>query len=992
MRPAIPLGKNFCAGARRLQSAVPALSSTMVVPGRDKGLTCGHHLDLQGTQFMFRNILAAGAASIAFAVAAPAVAQTAPAAVSAPKIEFTEWTLPNGLRVIALPDATTASVTTSVWYEVGSKHDPQGRSGFAHLFEHILSRKTENMPYNMVNRLTEDVGGTRNASTGDDRTNYYETVPAEYLETMLWTHAERMARPVVDDEVFERERSIVKEELRQRILAPPYGRMRMVLAENAFDVLPNRRPGIGSLEQLDSATLADARAFHQAYYGPDTATLIVAGNFTTANLKALVDRYFGAIPKRANPIPLAISAREPARTAPRSIVARAPNVPLPVLGSLWKGPTANDPDAAALEVLDAVLSSGDNSRLYEALVRTGKAVGVSEFYSSSEEGGYFAAYATLNPAADQAEVAKILADQFERARTTLVSPAELAEAKNTLFASALRSRETVRGRAFELGEALVSTGNPRAADVRLDLIGKVTAADIQRAARKWLPANGVVDFRYEAGPENPGEWANPVPMPTFKTVPAATGEPAKLNDEATRQAPPAPVTPPVVASAPLIEDKLANGIPLVSAQTGKVPISTITVVLPGGSATDPAGKAGLAGLVAAVADKGTPTRTAAQIAQELESLGASLGAGTAQDGSFISLTAPTANLAAAGKVLADVVRNASFPAGEVDLERKRTLDGLQVALKDPGSLAALVATRVLYGDAPYGTFATTATLPAISPADMLAWRQTHWHPANAKVIVSGGITSAQAKAVAGDLFGDWTSSVPAPAPVANPAGRALAPRTVVVDMPDAGQAAVVAGTRVLSRGSDGYWPLQVANAVLGGGSNGRLFEEVRTKRGLSYGSYSGFGATADAAVLTASAQTKNETADEVTQVILDQMKLVGSTPLDQATVTKRQLFLGGSVQRSLETSSGFNGIVANLMLQGIAPGEAGMITQRLAAVTPAAAQDIAAELLTPERASVVIVGNAAQFLDDLKKVRPDVTVIKASDLDLDSATLVKAGG
>ena len=221
---------------------------------------------------MLRQFLIAGGAFATVALGQPAIAEdSAVTLVTAPAIEFTEWKLDNGLTVIAIADPTTANVMTSMWYDVGSKNDPQGRSGFAHLFEHILSRKTENMPYNMVNRLTEDVGGQRNASTGDDRTNYYEIVPAQYLETMLWTHAERMARPVVDSEVFERERSIVKEELRQRVLAPPYGIMqRFMLSENAYDVLPQRRPGIGSIEQLDSATLDDARAFHQAYYGPDT--------------------------------------------------------------------------------------------------------------------------------------------------------------------------------------------------------------------------------------------------------------------------------------------------------------------------------------------------------------------------------------------------------------------------------------------------------------------------------------------------------------------------------------------------------------------------------------------------------------------------------------------------------------------------------------------------------------------------------------------------
>ena len=185
---------------------------------------------------MLRHFFFAGSAFIAVALGQQAVAQdSATALVTAPPIEFTEWKLGNGLTVIALPDPTTATVMTSMWYDVGAKNDPEGRSGFAHLFEHILNRESENMPYGMLSRLAEDVGGGRNASTQYDHTNYYETVPAEYLETMLWTHAERMARPVVDQAVFDAERSIVKEELRQRVLAPPYGRFqRFVIGDNSF--------------------------------------------------------------------------------------------------------------------------------------------------------------------------------------------------------------------------------------------------------------------------------------------------------------------------------------------------------------------------------------------------------------------------------------------------------------------------------------------------------------------------------------------------------------------------------------------------------------------------------------------------------------------------------------------------------------------------------------------------------------------------------------
>lgn len=919
-------------------------------------------------------------------------AQPVPAQIKVPPLAFTERTLPNGLKVIAIRDTTTPNVTVQVWYDVGSKHDPEGRSGFAHLFEHILSRKTRNMPYNMINRLTENVGGVRNASTWFDRTNYFETVPAQYLETMLWTHAERMARPVVDKEVFETERNVVKEEYRQRVLAPAYGRMRLVLDENSYDTLNNRRSGIGSLEQLDAATLEDARAFHQAYYGPDTATLIVAGNFDPARLDALVNQYFDAIPRRKSAIPLAIKAVEKPRTSPRAVTAYGPNVPLPQIATTWRIPGSADPDIAPLLVLDGILATGDSSRLKKALVFD-KPIATSAYtnFSDVEDGGFLAAVATMASGTAVEDAEQAMAAEIAKLRDQPVTAAELAEAKNEILSAALTERETFSGRAFALGEALVRTGDPKALDKRLAAVGKVTVADVQRVARKYLTPQSRVDIRYLDETKRPaGEkdnWANPVPMPKWASVPPATGEALTLAPEGERQSPPEPsaalpVTPPVIAEA-----QLANDMRLVSARTGSTPIATISLVFKGGNATDPAGRAGLAFMAAQLATKGTSTRSAKQIAAQVEALGADLGATSGPDGTTLSITAPVASIDAAGAILADIARNASFPAEEFDKERKRTIDQLQVALKDPGSLAGMALQRAMYGAAPYGGVGTPASLTALSRDELLAQRNMWWRPDTATLIVTGGIASADARKLADKLFANWQATGTAPAAPAAPGGSAGKPRLIVIDMPGAGQSAVSAGLRIPERRDPNYPDLMVANAILGAGSNGRLFQEIRVKRALSYGAYSGLSGRAGPGMMIASAQTKNETAPEVVEIFLAEFKRLASEPFDATTTQQRIAFLQGGIGRQSETSQGFAATLASMMQQGLPPTMAAEMRDRIGKVSPEAASAAARASVDSGRASIVIVGDAKLFIDKLRAAHPELEVIPAASLDLDAPEL-----
>lgn len=915
--------------------------------------------------------------------------------VSVPPIDYKKRTLKNGLTVYSLYDPGTPNVAVSVFYEVGGKHDPGGRAGFAHLFEHLLSRKTVNMPYNMINRLVEEVGGTRNATTGYDRTRYFEIVPAQYLERMLWTHAERMARPVLDQAIFDNERMAVNQEYHEFTVTPPYMQLyREVIPESTFDLVPHRRPVIGVMENLAAATLDDALAFHEAYYGPDTASLFVSGNFDQARLDAWVDRYFAGIPPRPRAIPVKIEVAEPPRTAPRLVRRYVPNVALPAIATSWKIPGYAHPDVPAVAVIDAVLTRGRNSRLYRGLVgEQPLATQVTSMFSDLEEIGHYSIVALLAEGAAIEKAEAVVSAEMARLRDEPVAAAELTEAKNELVAASLRQRETYSNRANEMAEALVKSGDPQAADKRLAAIQNVTAADVQRVARQYLAAEARVDIRYMNEKERPaGEadgWRNPVPMPKFGSVPPATRPAHQAAEDAQREAPPAEGRVVAVKRPSPSQTALPNGLRVVTAGTTNVPLAAMTLAIQGGTSTDPAGKSGVATLVAELVTRGTKTRTAQQIAAEIESLGATLTSTADVDGIVVSVSAPTANLEAAGRVLRDVAQNAVFPAEELERARKRAIDRVAVSMKDPGAVASWVIQRALYGSAPYGNVpsGTAASLRSLAHADLVQHFREWWHPANAGLVIAGGIEPAAATQLARDLFGDWQGLDGARTPPAERAGVPAGRRTIVVDIPGSPQTAVVVGLRGVGRADPAYSDVIVANAILGGNTTSRLFDEVRLKRGLSYSVASWMFERMDDAPLTGWAQTKSERAPELLNVLLAEFERMAREPLSPDAIEKRKAFMTGFLDRQLETSSGFAGFIASLLWQGLPPEEVTRYAGRIAAVTAATATSTSARLFAPEATTVVVVGDASKVVDALRKLRPETEVIAIDQLDLDSAML-----
>jgi len=415
-----------------------------------------------------------------------------------PRLTYRDRTLPNGLRVLTVEDHASPTVAIQVWYKVGSKDDPEGRSGFAHLFEHMLFKGTKNMKDEMMDRLTEDVGGINNASTWDDFTNYYEVVPSNYLETLLWAEADRMGSLNVDEKNFKSERDVVKEEFRSRVLAPPYGRLFYAIEKQSFTTHPYRRPGIGSIEELDAATLDDVKAFHSTFYRPDNATLVVVGDFEPKQIDTWIDKYFTRVAKPDKPLPR-VTTKEPERTAEKRVNEYAANVPLPAVALTYLAPPVASADAAALDVAEAILSSGESSRLYQSLVYQ-QQVAQEAFAQADlrEQPGLFVLGAILASEKKPEEAERALLAELKKMQDTLVSAAELEKAKLQLVTNELRERETSNGKAFALARAAVLLGDAARVNTDIDKLQAVTAADIQRVMKKYFTDSNRVVITYQA--------------------------------------------------------------------------------------------------------------------------------------------------------------------------------------------------------------------------------------------------------------------------------------------------------------------------------------------------------------------------------------------------------------------------------------------------------------------------------------------------------------
>jgi len=892
-----------------------------------------------------------------------------------PSIPFQTRTLTNGLRVVTARRTGTGTAAVQVWYKVGGKDDPQGKAGFAHLFEHLMFKRTRNLPDEAIDRLTEDIGGENNAYTTPDVTVYHEIIPANHLQVLLWAEAERMRNLLVTGKAFTSEREVVKEEYRQGILAPPYGRFDDAVERLAWKVHPYRNTVIGNIPELDAATLQDVRRFHKDFYRPDNAVLVVAGDFDTNAVERWIDQTFGAIPKAPSP---AATQRptEPERTRSARHTVASPNIPLPAVAVGYRTPDVRSEDRHALTLLDSVLASGKASRLHRELVqRQQLASEAISWIDLRTDAGLIqirtVAAQGVAPEKLENAIEAIVADL----RDNLVPETELGRVRNRLLTDELKQRETVDGIASLLGDAMVNHDDPAWADRRWEFLTQVTPETLRDAARKVLSPENRVTVVGTRGPA-----PNPVqstPSPNSARDTAAIPPPD--------QNPPKPGRPTAPAARPSSRRKLQNKLTVVHTPRPGSGLVSIAVGVRHGTALDPDGQWGRATLLADVMTRGTARRDAERIATDAEALGGTVGARASRDDIRFTITVPASRLEPALELLAEIVRYPRFAPTDVIKARNELTDTASIALQDPGSIAALAIARRVYGNSPQGcpVDGLPTTLGRVQRNQLIGlWSKT-FRPEDTVLVVAGDCSPEAAFTIADRLLGTW-SNPNRQRPTGNPA---LPPtdrrrRPLLIGIPGVGQAAVAVAVPTLARRDPEFTEALVANSVLGGGFSARLNREIRVRRGLAYGAFSVLSTERLPGMLVMAAQTRNNTAPEVAQVMCQQLDALTQSPLGSDELEKRKAALLGPLARRLETGDGTVGSLLTLELLGLPATELEQLPRRIANASAQNIQSAAKNRFPTDKLQIVVVGDPAICRAGLKARFGNLDEISLSKLDL----------
>src|SRR5687767_10381322 len=911
-------------------------------------------------------------ALLAVATLTTASAQNKPADV--PRIATEKYTLPNGLEVILSPKRGLPMVAVNLWYHVGPANEEPGRTGFAHLFEHMMFQASKHVPEDTHFRFLEAAGAsTVNGSTSFDYTNYYETLPSNQLELALWLESDRMGYLLekVDQVSLANQQDVVRNERRQRTENQPYGMAEEAVWQTLF---PKEHPYyavvIGSHADIQAAKLDDVKRFFKQYYAPNNATLTLVGDFDTAQAKALITKYFGTL-KRGADVPQ-IKVNTPSITAERRKIVPS-RVELQRVSMAWLTPPFFAAGDAEADITATILGGGRSSRLYKKLVYDRQiAQDVSAVQQSFGIRSVFQIDATARPGRTAAELEKAIDEELALLVKSGVDARELERARNTIETNIVGSLESITGLADRLNSYNHFLKTPDYVQKDFARYGSVTAAAVQAFAREQLrPTARVV---IHAVPGEP-DFGPQVPTPPPATAGAGEGAESINAAEPWRETPPKPAPAKPLQLATPLTATLPNGLTIILSERRTVPIVASSLVFRTGSDANPLDKPGLANFVAAMLDEGTTTRNALQIADEVAFLGGSIGTSSSMDSSTVTARSLSKNFGPMLNLVADVVLNPSFPAAEIDRQRANRLAQLVQQREDPATVAAQTMALALYGPKhPYGysETGTEASVKAITAADMTAFWKQNFVPNNAALIVAGDISMPELRALAEKSFGAWQRGTPAQPALGAPGTTAA--RIVLVNKPGP-QTQVRVATIGAPRSSPDFRPLQLMNLTLGGNFASRINMNLREKNGYTYGASSGFTFRKAAGPFQVASGIRTEVTAPAVGEIFNELRGIAERPVTPDELARAKDGLSNSLPGAFETNGNAVGNFANVFTYNLGLDYYTKYAEQVAAVTAAQTADVAKRYIVPGRMVVVAVG-------DLEKIGPELQKLNLGAIEI----------
>ena len=902
--------------------------------------------------------------------------------IALPTIKFEKYALPNGLVVILSEDHRLPLVSTNIWYHVGPANELPGRTGFAHLFEHMMFEGSKHVPGNAHIRFLEAAGASDlNGTTDFDRTNYFETLPSNQLELALWLESDRMGYlpDKLDQASLTNQQDVVRNERRQSIENSPYG----IVEEGVFHLLfpkshPYHADVMGSHADIQAAKLEDVRNFFKLYYAPNNASLAIVGDFDPAQAKQFVEKYFGPL-KRGAPVPK-ISAVTPPITAERRAVIHD-QVELPRVYMAWLTSSIFKLGDADADLAAEILGGGKSSRLYKKLVYEKQiALDVSASQQSLILGSVFEIVVTARPGHTADEMEKAVDAELAAFRKSGPTAVELERARNGTETGMIQGLERLGGFggvADRLNEYNHYLGNPGYFPEDVHRYEAVSPDSIRAFAEAQLkPTARVVVYGIPGKPDLGPD----VPTPKSVQKGQSTGGESVNADAAWREMPPNP-GPAHELNLPVPDVfKLSNGLTVYYHYRPGLPVVAANLVFNTGSGSNPVDKPGLASFTANMLQQGTQARNAMQIADEAALLGTELSSGASMDSSSVGASSLIKNFPGALDLMSDIVLHPTFPPEEVERRRASRIAAFTDERSDPDTIVARTGVSALFG--PHNPFGydnsgTEPSIKAMTREDMMNFWKTNYVPNNAALVVSGNIPVDDLKALAESKFGAWKGGEFVVPPIVAP--ETTKAKIIIVDRPGAQQTMVRLLQLGVDRSTPDYPALEVMNSELGGLFSSRINLNLREEHGYTYGAASFFVYRRSLGYFGAGGGIRTDVTAPAVMEILKEIHRMIDTPMKPEELSLAKDSQSRSLPGIFETSGGEAGALSEIFVYNLARDYFSRLPDQFNAVTAEAAEAVAKKYLHPDQLILVCVGDRAKIEPELLKL--DLGAVEIRDAD-----------